>query len=52
MEDRGLKTRTPFSNAIDKEIMQKLKAYSAETMIPISKILDKAIEEYLKSTEK
>jgi len=52
MANKELKTRTPFSNALDKEIMEKLKAYSTETMIPISKILDKAIEEYLSKQAK
>lgn len=45
--DRGLKTRVTISNAIDKEIHARLKAYSEKTGIPISKILDKAIAAYL-----
>lgn len=45
--DRGLKTRVTISNAIDKDIHAKLKAYSEKTGIPISKILDKAIVAYL-----
>ena len=52
MANKELKTRTPMSNAIDTKLLEKLKEYSAETMIPMSKILDKAIEQYLKSTEK
>ena len=52
MADRGLKTRTPFSNSLDTKLLEKLKSYSKESMIPMSKILDKAIEEYLKSTER
>lgn len=41
---RGLKTRTPISNAIDTKLLEQLKNLSEETMIPISKLLDKAIE--------
>ena len=52
MEKRGLKTRTTMSNAIDTKLLVKLKKYSSETSIPISKLLDKAIEMFLKSTEK
>lgn len=52
MANKDLKTRTPISNAIDTEIWNELKAYSKETGIPISKLLDKAIELFLKSTKK
>jgi hypothetical protein len=52
MGERGLKTRTPISNAIDTKLFLKLKEYSKETSIPISRLLDKAIELFLKSTEK
>ena len=52
MANKELKTRTPMSNAIDAKLLEKLKAYSTKTMIPMSRILDKAIEQYLKSTEK
>jgi len=51
MANKDLTTRTPMSNAIDTVILNKLKAYSLESGIPISKLLDKAIEEYLKSTK-
>lgn len=54
--NRGLKNRTPISNAIDSKLYQQLKQLSAETMIPISKLLDKGIrlvlEEYKKSAKK
>jgi hypothetical protein len=43
MNSRGLKTRVPLSNSIDKDLSEKLKALSNETMIPMSKLLDKAI---------
>lgn len=52
MNDRGLKTRTPISNAIDTKLLERLKAYSKESMVPISKILDKAIENYLNELNK
>lgn len=51
-ENRGLKNRTAISNAIDKELYSRLKSYSEETSIPISKLLDKAIDMYLKSVGK
>ncbi|HEY5576217.1 MAG TPA: ribbon-helix-helix domain-containing protein [Clostridiaceae bacterium] len=52
MANKDLKTRTPMSNAIDTKLFDGLKAYSKETGIPLSKLLDKAIELFLKSTEK
>lgn len=51
-ENRGLKNRIAISNAIDKELYARLKSYSEETSIPISKLLDKAIDMYLKSVGK
>ena len=51
-ENRGLKNRIAISNAIDKELYSCLKSYSEETSIPISKLLDKAIDMYLKSVGK
>lgn len=51
MARKDLKTRTPIGSAIDKELYKQLKNYSAETKIPISKILDMAIEQFLKSTK-
>ena len=44
----GLKTRTRISNAVDSELWLKLQALSKETMIPISKLLDKGIKLVLK----
>jgi len=52
MSNKDLKTRTPISNAIDTQILKRLKDYSIDTSIPISKLLDKAIDLFLKSTEK
>ena len=51
---RGLKNRTPISNAVDTKLYEQLKQLSEDTMIPISKLLDKAIElvlEEYKSTK-
>ena len=36
-KDRGLKTRTVISNAIDTTLWEKLKDYSNETSIPLSR---------------
>ena len=52
MNNRGLKNRVAISNAIDKKIYSELKSYSEETGIPISKILDKALESYLEAVKK
>jgi predicted deacetylase len=46
--DRGLKTRTPISNAVDTELYRQLKQLSEKTMIPMSKLLDRGIELVLK----
>lgn len=52
--NRGLKNRTPISNAVDTKLYKQLKQLSNDTMIPISKLLDKGIElvleEYRKPT--
>lgn len=39
----GLVNRTKISNAVDKDLYIKLTDLSKKTMIPISKLLDKAI---------
>lgn len=46
-KNRGLKTRTVVSNAIDTTLWEKLKDYSNETSIPLSKLLDKSIGNFL-----
>ena len=43
----ALKNRERFSTTLDKQIVKELKEYSKKTMIPISKILDVAIKEYI-----
>ena len=51
MANKDLKNRTPIGSAIDKNLYEKLKNYSKETSIPISKLLDKAIKMFLESTK-
>lgn len=48
MERRGLKTRKTLSNAVKIELHDSLKQLSEETKIPMSKLLDEAIEDLLK----
>lgn len=50
--NRGLKNRTAISTAIENDLYRRLKQYSDETGIPISKLFDKAIAMYLKSVDK
>lgn len=47
--NRGLKNRIAISTAIDKELYKKLKDYSNQTSIPISKLIDKSIAMYLET---
>ena len=46
MGDR-LKNRVRFSTSLDKKTVQVLKEYSDKTMIPVSKIIDVAVQEYV-----
>ena len=43
----SLKNRVRFSSTLSAEVDKTLKEYSQKTMIPISKILDSAIMEYI-----
>lgn len=52
MADRRLKNRIFISSSLDKEIHRRLKEYSDESGIPMSKILDKSLDAYLKSIGK
>ncbi|MBM6649004.1 ribbon-helix-helix domain-containing protein [Bacillus sp. RIT 809] len=45
---RGLKNRKPLSNAVKTELYEALKELSDQTKVPISKLLDEAIEDLLK----
>lgn len=46
-EKRGLKNRIPLSNAVKTELYNQLKNLSEQTKVPISKLLDEAIEDLL-----
>lgn len=50
--NQQLKNRKPIGSAVDKDLYTALKNYSEETKIPISKLLDKAIELLLESARK
>lgn len=43
-----LKNRERIGSAIDKELLKKLREYSKESKIPLSKLLDEAVEDLLK----
>lgn len=47
-ERRGLKTRGTISNAVDLKLLDGLRQLSTDTKIPMSKLLDEAIEDLLK----
>ena len=51
MADR-LKNRVRFSTTLDKKTIQSLKEYSDKSMIPISKIIDVAVREYIERNKK
>lgn len=51
-EKRGLKNRKPLSNAIRNELHEGLKELSDKTKVPMSKLLDEAIEDLLKKRYK
>ena len=52
MGNPKLKNRVIPNSAVDKELYQWLREYSKESKIPISKLLDKAIELLKESTIK
>lgn len=47
-----LTTRIRIGNAIDKKLFEQLKKLSQETMIPMSKLLDRGIELVLEEYNK
>ena len=51
-KNRGLKNRTPLSNAVNTKLLNDFKKLSNDTKIPMSKLLDEAIELLLKSYDK
>lgn len=48
----SLKNRVRFSSTLSPEVDKALKEYSQKTMIPISKILDMAITEFINKENK
>lgn len=48
MGNPNLKNRTIPNSAVDKVLYNKLREYSKESKVPISKLLDEAIEDLLK----
>lgn len=48
----GLKNRVRFSTTLTPETEKALKEYSVRTDIPISKIVDKAIAQYIEGNKK
>lgn len=49
MAERVLKTRTQFTSTLKNELFLELKEMSEQTDIPISKLLDRAVEQYLEN---
>lgn len=45
---KDLKTRERFTNTLNKDLLKQLQELSKETMIPMSRLLDKAVEQLLK----
>lgn len=52
MANPKLRNRIVPSTAVDKELYARLKEYSKESSIPLSRLLDKAIIMYLTSVGK
>lgn len=51
MANDTLKNKVRFSSTLPPEVDKMLKDYSKETMIPISKIVEAAIVEYISKRE-
>ena len=49
MPKNELKNRVRFSTTLNKEVEKRLKEYSEQTLIPISKIVDNALLAYISS---
>lgn len=47
-----LKNRIRFSTTLDKDVERKLKEYSKQSMIPISKLVDTAITRFIESQKR
>jgi hypothetical protein len=48
-ENNGLKNRIAYSSAMEKDLYARLKEYSNQTKIPMSKLLDMAVKMFLDS---
>ncbi len=51
-KDRGLRTREPLSNAVDKELKRMFDDLHVETRIPKARLLDEALELLLQKYKK
>ncbi len=51
-EKSRLVNRVQFSTTIGKDTMKRLRDYSDRTMIPIARIIDVAVSEYLDKVDK
>ena len=51
MKNNDLKNRVRFSTTLCPDVEQALKEYSQKSDIPISKIVDKALSQYLPLVE-
>jgi len=49
---KQLKNRTAFTSTLDNKLHQKLRELHEETKVPISKLLDEAVELLIKKREK
>lgn len=50
-EYRELKNRTRISSTLDNDIYKRLREHSNKSDIPITKILDRSVDMYLKSVK-
>jgi len=46
-----LKNRQRIGATLPNDLAKQLKIYSKESMIPVSKIIEKAVDDYLKSVK-
>lgn len=49
MMRNDLKTRETIGSSIDKETLKRLREYSKKSSIPISRLLDRAISQFLET---
>ena len=52
MAVKDLRNRTQFSSTLKNEIFKKLRDYSNETGVPMTRVLDSAVSSYLEGWEK